>query len=382
MTYPVADNSVVQIFDYKTRKTRCVFGPEMVLLQPSEEFTLLKLSGGIPKKECQEPTISIPLGQINFEDEIIVETNDHASIIMQLCYSGQFVFNRESGDPNKMFSIQDFIGIAAKTIASRIRGIVSSVEYNEFHHNYSNIVKQAVFGKNGFYLFPENDFKVMECDVKSQSIKDEEIREKLKNNTSMAIELKTRANELKYELQRKTIEEESKGKLVLQKLKDETRAADAQINLQRLKAQSDAIKEVGEKIAAAKAQSEGSRIKGDAVKSQAEFNASAYDIETEMIISGLQMQNAEIYDKQRETDEMLVDKTRKTSEIETQKFKQLVGAIGRETILAMSKSGPENRAKLLKGLGLEGYLVTDGKTPINLFSAANGLVSQSRPGVG
>ena len=168
----------------------------------------------------------------------------------------------------------------------------------------------------------------------------------------------------------------------LQKLKDETRAADAQINLQRLKAESDAIKEVGEKIAAAKAQSEGSRIKGDSAKSQAEFNASAYDIETETIISGLKLQNEEIYEKQREADDMLIQKTHKTSEIESQKFKQLVKAIGRDAILAMSKSGPENRAKLLKGLGLEGYLVTDGKTPINLFSAANGLVAQNNPSAG
>jgi len=33
------------------------------------------------------------------------------------------------------------------------------------------------------------------------------------------------------------------------------------------------------------------------------------------------------------------------------------------------------KAKLLKGLGLSGYLVTDGKNPINLFNTAQGMVS-------
>ena len=36
------------------------------------------------------------------------------------------------------------------------------------------------------------------------------------------------------------------------------------------------------------------------------------------------------------------------------------------------KAGPEMKAKLLNGLGLKGYLVSDGKNPINLFNTANG----------
>jgi len=32
------------------------------------------------------------------------------------------------------------------------------------------------------------------------------------------------------------------------------------------------------------------------------------------------------------------------------------------------------KAKLLNGLGLKGFLITDGKNPINLFNTANGLV--------
>ena len=60
------------------------------------------------------------------------------------------------------------------------------------------------------------------------------------------------------------------------------------------------------------------------------------------------------------------------AEIESKKFKQVVGAIGKETLVAISRAGPETKAKLLGGLGLKGFLVTDGKNPINLFNTANG----------
>lgn len=31
---------------------------------------------------------------------------------------------------------------------------------------------------------------------------------------------------------------------------------------------------------------------------------------------------------------------------------------------------------MLKGLGLKGFLVTDGKNPINLFNTANGMLGE------
>lgn len=90
----------------------------------------------------------------------------------------------------------------------------------------------------------------------------------------------------------------------------------------------------------------------------------------------MNLQNKKIEDQTREQDEMMLNKLRKMSEIEYTKFNQYVKSLGRDTIIAMAKSGPENKAKLLKSMGLEGYLVTDGKTPINLFNAADGLIKK------
>ena len=60
--------------------------------------------------------------------------------------------------------------------------------------------------------------------------------------------------------------------------------------------------------------------------------------------------------------------------IEAQKSKEIIEAIGRETIIAISKAGPEMKAKLLGGLNLKGFAVTDGNSPINLFTTADGMI--------
>lgn len=44
-------NSACQIFDFMDKKSRIVFGPELIMLKPYEEISLIKLSGGMPKVE-------------------------------------------------------------------------------------------------------------------------------------------------------------------------------------------------------------------------------------------------------------------------------------------------------------------------------------------
>jgi len=50
VTYHAPHNSAVQIYDYKEKKSRVVFGPELIMLGPDEQFTVASLSGDIPKK--------------------------------------------------------------------------------------------------------------------------------------------------------------------------------------------------------------------------------------------------------------------------------------------------------------------------------------------
>lgn len=78
--------------------------------------------------------------------------------------------------------------------------------------------------------------------------------------------------------------------------------------------------------------------------------------------------------------ELDVQKAKASAEVETVKFKRLVAAITPATLQAMAEAGPETQAKLLSGLGLKGYVVTDGSSPVNLFNAAAGMVGMPEMG--
>lgn len=75
-------------------------------------------------------------------------------------------------------------------------------------------------------------------------------------------------------------------------------------------------------------------------------------------------------------DEMHINNEERTTNVDSDKSDKIIGAIGRDTLIAMSNAGLENQAKMLEGLGLKGYLLTDGQTPINLFSSAGGLLGK------
>lgn len=75
--------------------------------------------------------------------------------------------------------------------------------------------------------------------------------------------------------------------------------------------------------------------------------------------------------------ELNISREKQLSEIESTKFEGIVNAIGKDTLVAMAQAGPEFQAELLKGLGLQGFIMTDGNNPINLFDSAAGLINQT-----
>jgi len=71
-----------------------------------------------------------------------------------------------------------------------------------------------------------------------------------------------------------------------------------------------------------------------------------------------------------------ISKEKELAEIEASKFEKTMEVLGTETLLALANSGMESQVKMLEGLGLKGYLLTDGQTPINLFNAAEGMIKK------
>jgi major vault protein len=57
ISFKAPHNSAIQLYDFKLKRQRVVFGPDLVMLGPDEQFTVLSLSGGKPKTENMIQTL-------------------------------------------------------------------------------------------------------------------------------------------------------------------------------------------------------------------------------------------------------------------------------------------------------------------------------------
>jgi len=73
VTYRAPHNSAVQIYDYKEKKSRVIFGPELIMLGPDEQFTVISLSGDQPKRPHVIKALSLLLGPDFMTDIVILK---------------------------------------------------------------------------------------------------------------------------------------------------------------------------------------------------------------------------------------------------------------------------------------------------------------------
>jgi major vault protein len=90
VAFRVPHNACVQIYDYKSKKARIVFGPELVQLGPDEQFTVLNLSGEKPKVPNKIRAICLLLGPEFSSDVVTIESSDHARLSLRLSYNWHF----------------------------------------------------------------------------------------------------------------------------------------------------------------------------------------------------------------------------------------------------------------------------------------------------
>ncbi|CUG07493.1 Hypothetical protein, putative [Bodo saltans] len=373
VTCTVPHNALVQVFDYKTQKSRIFKGPDLVMLMPDEEFTVVSLSGGMPKRPDALKSLCMHLGPDYMRDELVIETLDHARLQLAVSYNWEF-------DPSvaveqgRAFSVPDFVGDACKAIASRIRGFVSSETFDSFHRNSSNIIKLAVFGQNKetgalnpTMHFAVNGLVITNVDIHSVDPVDPKTRDALTKSVQLAIEITTKSQEAVAIQQATTLEQEAKGKLERQIIHAKSGSEMERRQLLSVEADNAAIESTGASKAQAAAVAEATLIEGQSEVDLAEKRSAAMDtnVEAELQVEAAK-QSAEL-DFRQALYELEVAKARELSRIETDKFRKTIAAVGKDTIKAIAKAGPELQAKLLAGLGLQGYLVTDGSNPINLF---------------
>jgi len=176
----------------------------------------------------------------------------------------------------------------------------------------------------------------------------------------------------KHEASRR--EQEAKGLLERQRIKDEAGAEEVRKALLELQALSAAVESTGQAKAEAQSRAESTRIEGEAAVEQARLKAEATKIEAEAELERLKLAREAEIKFLRESNELEISKKQNMSKIEVEKFQLQVEAIGADTIQAIATSGPETQVKLLQALGLQSTLITDGRSPINLMGFGQSLL--------
>lgn len=382
VAFRVPHNAAVQIYDYKDKKARVVFGPDQVMLGPDEQFTQLSLSGGKPKRPNQIKSLCLLLGPDFCTDIITVETADHARLQLQLSYNWHFEIRDKTNveEAANIFSVPDFVGDACKAIASRVRGTVAGVQFDDFHKNSARIIRSSVFGLDergkvrDRFAFPANSLVITSIDIQSVEPVDQRTRDALQKSVQLAIEITTNSQEAAARHEAERLEQKAKGALERQKITDEAEAEKARKQLLELQANSAAVESTGQAKAEAQSRAEASKIEGEAAVEQAKLKAQASKIEAESELERLTSAREAELKYIKEQNEVEIEKSRELATIETSKFKEMVDAIGADTIASIATAGPEMQVKMLQGLGLKSTLITDGSSPINLFNTAHGLV--------
>ncbi|KAG9342877.1 hypothetical protein JZ751_015093 [Albula glossodonta] len=382
VTYRIPHNAAVQVYDYREKKARVVFGPELVMLGPDEQFTVLSLSGDKPKRANVIKAICLLLGPDFCTDVITIETADHARLQLQLSYNWHFDVKSRSdlAQAAALFSVPDFVGDACKAIASRIRGAVASVQFDDFHKNSNRIICSAVFGFDdkmavrSSLRFNQNGLVISSVDIQSVEPVDQRTRDALQKSVQLAIEITTNSQEATARHEAERLEQEAKGRLERQRITDQAEAERARKELLELEALSAAVESTGAAKAEAQSRAEAARIQGEAAVNEATLKAEAMKIEAEAELARLAKAREQELSFKKEMDRMEVEKQEKLMEIESRRFKELMTSLGSETLKEMARAGPELQVKLLQSLGLKSTLITDGSSPINLFNTANGLL--------
>ncbi|CAF3372443.1 unnamed protein product [Rotaria socialis] len=387
VSYRVPHNAAVQIYDFKSKKARIVFGPELVILGPDEQFTVLNLSGEKPKVPNKIRAICLLLGPEFSSDIVTIESSDHARLSLRLSYNWHFeVSDREdSKEVAKLFSVPDFIGDFCKAVAAKIRGAVAGISFDDFHKNSAKIIRASVFGLdenkrvNRRLVFPQNNLVLTSIDIQSVEPVDQRTRDALQKSVQLAIEITTNSQEAQAKHTASRTEQEAKGHLERQKIADEAEAERERRKLLQLQAESSAVESTGQAKAEAQSRAEAAKIEGSAAVDQAKLRAEATKIESDSELQRLtQARELELAYAKLSAD-LEIEKTKRLADIEIQEFKEHINSIGSKTIQAIATSGPDNQVKLLQALGIKSTLITDGRSPINLFNTAVDLVGAGAP---
>ncbi|VDI74248.1 Hypothetical predicted protein [Mytilus galloprovincialis] len=263
-TYRCQGNTAV--YNYLEKTARVVFGPDLVILGPHENFNVLSLSACKPKKCDAMRSLCLMLGPDFITDIIEYEKGDVES-------------------EAKIFSVGDFIGFACRKIGGRIRGQVAHVPFDEFHKHSAMIIQTAVFGVdqegnlNIPLTFEANNLVISSVDIQSIEPVDAKMRDSLSKSVQLAIEISTKSIEASASHEASRNEQIARGQLERQKLLNEMDSEKEKTKLLELQAITAAVESTGQAKAESQAQAERMLIECESEIESAKLKAEAEEIE-------------------------------------------------------------------------------------------------------
>lgn len=387
----VEQNTLMRLYDTSTGRSRVVAGPATVYLEPHEHFTPLSLSGGRPKEPHQIHSLSLYLGPDYMADVIEVETRDHARLRLHLAYNWEFDGvepGSDTGvDAQLAFTIPDFIGQACKALASRVRSVIAGQTFEFFHCNSTTLIRQAIFTsaadgstviKDDALFFTANGLRVTTVDVQSVEPVDTKTRIALTKSVQLAVEIITRAQESDASHQAALLEQEARGALELQVMRDRAKSEAQRTALLHVMGDNTVLEQAGASRAQALAESEARLAEAQGEVDATPFRCAAHSVGMEAELNVLRRRAELDLAHRAAMNELAVAKLRRLSDVEATKIEKIMSALGQETLVALANAGPELKARLLGALGLQGFVVTDGSTPLNMLNFADQIASTSR----
>ncbi|HME55708.1 MAG TPA: SPFH domain-containing protein [Candidatus Lokiarchaeia archaeon] len=258
------------------------FGSKIILLEPFETPLVMVISGRTPKIPDQLKIWKVMLGPVFSSDELGVRTKDNANLRVRLRYKWRFII--DPSHPEKIFAVEDMIGFATETMAGMIREEAAKHNFEQFHSDATQIIKDVIFNQHGItitdddgeqhksYVFAENGFEIFDIDVKNVTPEDPDIAAKLNAAISQNMDIYVRKIQ-------QTAELEAQQKLIDGKMTIERARAD----LIALEQENRRTEEIGK-----------AQIEADAIRIKKAVEAEAEAAKISKIIEVLQSPDAYI----------------------------------------------------------------------------------------
>ena len=167
----------------KSGDRRVIRGPQTVMLEYDESPQVLTLSRGKPKTmENPLKTVFLLTTANKVSDIIEVETRDFCRLHVKVSYRVNF----EGDDPEKWFSVDNYVKFLCDHMRSRVRSAVQKLSVEEFYGNNAAILRDIVLGKSPGegkqrtgMTFDENNMRIYDVEVLSVMMQNQDVEKML-----------------------------------------------------------------------------------------------------------------------------------------------------------------------------------------------------------